>query len=187
MFSLSGRTEDSLVYGPAYYDRIGAPPSASLGDLLANAFAIFSGRIAEILPGFYRGDAVSLLRLKVTRDLAAPTGEPTRDEVFIPYPYADFQLGELRIHKAEPAFRYRPSVGDRLIFFAYWQSGADDRLLAPHDPQHYIFETSTGRVFVPDRLRPAPAIGQLAALESIESALVEQMKRIGRRSAKRED
>jgi hypothetical protein len=149
--------------------RIDPKPNRSFSDLAEQALAIYSGRIESISQGFFDGLPSSLLQVKVTEafrssDLVA------MEKVLIPYPFARFKVGSSTFCGGSAAM-YQPATGDQVLVFIYDPPlNAARTLVYPRSPEIF-FQTTAGRLVVPEPLKTDKELAVAGSLGDLEKLL----------------
>jgi hypothetical protein len=162
----SAAADCPLVLSASEEERTHPKPNGSLSDLDQQALAIYRGRIESISPGFFDGLPYSLLQVEVT-DALRSSELVARNEILIPYPFAQFKIGSSTFCGGDPR-KYRPTIGDEVLVFVYDTPLNSDRTLVyPRSPEIF-FQTAEGHLIVPEALRTDKAIAAASRLEDLE-------------------
>jgi hypothetical protein len=142
----SGKLPACVYYGPSFRSFAGEPRE-TIDQLSRSAVWIARGRIGAITQGFFEGEPFSLLTVHVGRNVAGQAGRT----LYVLYPYAQFQAGDVSFCKDDSRFPHIPHTGDDIAVFApRGTTGAEAPLLIP-DRNYVIFE-SDGRLKFPREL-----------------------------------
>ena len=149
----SGVLPDCVHYGAAFEDHFNPPSDRTLQDVAKNARAILSGEIVGIDQGFYRGEPNSLLEVKVTHRVRASEKLASNDVFYVVFPFARFTMGGVTFCKQDSSFPYRPAIGDRILFFPFYESPDAAGQLLYLGPQQMIFEKRGDGLVLPARFK----------------------------------
>ncbi|HBL28697.1 MAG TPA: hypothetical protein DD490_17820 [Acidobacteria bacterium] len=158
-----------IVLSAGDEDRIDPKPNRSFSDLTEQALAIYSGRVEEISPGFFSGLPSSLLLVSVKEELRA-SDLVARDGLLIPYSFARFKAGGATFCGGG-AGMYQPKRGDQVLVFIYDPPlDAAGTLVYPRSPEIF-FQSSDGRLIIPEPLKADRDVAAAGSLESLEDLL----------------
>jgi hypothetical protein len=153
-------------------DRMNPKPNRSFSDLTEQAIAIYSGRIEEVSTGFFSGIPSSLLRVKVSETFRS-SPLVASGEVLVPYPFAQFKVGDSMFCGGRFGM-YQPRAGDKVLVFIYDPPlNAEGTLVYPRSPEIF-FQTSAGRLIVPDLLKTDRAISAAANIDNLKNLLLRE-------------
>lgn len=114
----SGLRRECIYYGTE--ERIADPKGRSLEEVLANALAVYRGRVIGRAEGFYRGMPGTLLKVAVTARFKSPDAHGQPDEILVYYPYAHFTIDGVTICKRDANYPpVSPELGAEVFFLAY--------------------------------------------------------------------
>ena len=162
-----GLTPECVQYGASYRDYANRPSAKTLKDVFGNAKTILQGRVVELVPGFYEGEPSTLLTV-VVEQVLRPIGDLREGStVYVPYPYARFQIGSVRFCKQDSSFPHRPAVGEGLIISPFLNPIDDAGRLFLIQEQEWIFEDNTGKAIFPKVYRGAAEAEGLNSLAEV--------------------
>lgn len=130
------------TFGPPIVERIEPKPNRTLHDLVEHSLLIVSGQVAAVELGFFDGLPYSLLRVKAHRFLSTEGSSTFEEEVYLAYPFAQFQLSGER-YCMGLSEQHRPAVGDRVVAFLFEPSLDDHILFFAPELEEMAFETDT--------------------------------------------
>ena len=149
----SGALTHWIEYGATYARHFNEPLGRTLQEGAEDGRAQLRGEIVGIEPGFYRGEPSSLLEVKITRRLRAKNKFAANDLFYIAYPFARFSIGSINFCKQDSNFPFRPAVGDRILFFPFYEASDAEGRLITLGPQQMIFEKKADGLVLPKRFQ----------------------------------
>lgn len=149
-------------------------PDRTLDDLVANAARVYIGTITALSVGLLDGSGGSLLQLSDAELLKGGDGAAT---VYVFHPWAQARRGRVWLCRQARGYRLRPSVGDRILFFAIHPPLDTERSLYEPEATHFVVEGPGGEAL--------HALPGAAALPATFSGCVERVRVLVR--ANRED
>jgi hypothetical protein len=118
---------------------------------VVNAHAIVAGTIRSVTPGFFWGSPGSLIELdnldKIKLDaLYQNLGE----RLYLRLPYAQFVMNGVEYCQASGPGAYKPTVGDRLLVFAYRAPADTAGTFLYAGSREIIAQPSGGTILIPE-------------------------------------
>lgn len=153
LFSLITEDACSEFSAGLEIERPDTKPHWSYADVAENAGSILAGRIDSIAVGFLDGTPGSLLRIDVSREIRRSGELAAGRYLYLYYPRAAFQIFG-QTHCARNAdFSHLPQVGEGVLIFNFYPPlDADGRLIYTH-AEGVFFESLSGSLVIPKRLR----------------------------------
>lgn len=118
---VSGLRRECVYFGTEDFV-VDPPEGPSVGEVVSEIPSIYRGKIVGIDQGFYRGAPGSLLEIRVVRTFKSSAEQPNPDEVYLYYPFAQFDIADLTVCKRDPRYPLQPDLGDEVFFFGYGRS-----------------------------------------------------------------
>lgn len=146
----------------------------SLKDLTLYSEAIYRGTVRARDSGFMHGRTGSLLQLEIDRALKTPDSRPIPSELFFEYPFADFRIGDMLFCLRPDRTPAAPEVGDSVLVFVLFPP-ADRGLMIDSRSEEILFESSTGVLSLPAKLRSDPLAEDLKSLAGAEERILRMM------------
>lgn len=121
-------------------------PNNNLVELTASSLAIYRGKVAGRAVGFYLGHAGTLLRVEVQRELKGDGELASAREVYVHYPYGEFEVGGRKFCLSDRRYPQPPRDGDAVLLFVLREPlDARRRLIVP-EPTEIVFESGKGEL-----------------------------------------
>ena len=139
----------------------------NLTDLTLSAEAIYRGTIRARDAGFIEGRVGSLLFVEIDETLKAPGERPVVKQLFVEYPFADFQIGDMLFCLRPDRTPAVPEEGDSILVFVLFPP-TDRGLVVGSRSEEILFESSAGALSLPTSLRgdlPSQRLKTLADAE----------------------
>ena len=137
---------------------------STIDDLVRSSNAIYEGKVSAIVPGFFDGQPSSLLRVEVANALKSSAAYDPAAGLYVPYPAANFTIGNTRFCARPMHSNHEPRVGDRVLIFAL-HPPADDRGRLLHiESGDLLFESADGKLSIPNRFRNDITVRELRSL-----------------------
>jgi hypothetical protein len=167
-------SECATVFGAPVVERVNPKPNQSFKDLKTHAIGAYSGRVVNVTQGFFDGLPSSLLQVQVENRLRA-ANSVHQDELWVVYPYARFQVGDVKFCTGVASMD-RPEIGDRILVFLYNPPLDAGRKLVVPEPQEIIFQKSQGGLRLPRELEGDAELGTARTLSQIERSLAAEFR-----------
>lgn len=138
----------------------GDKPWQTFSDLVAHSLGIFKGEITAVGPGFYFGDAGSLLQIRVTEVLKPARAYKSTSFLYVFYPGGEFEAAGYRFCSSDASLPPLPQVGDSILLLPYHPPDDAERQVVSLLNEELLLEHA-GELRLPSRLQNDPLLREL--------------------------
>lgn len=152
-------------------------PRDSFEALVRHARDIVGGRVVAIDQGFVNGLPSSMLEVELDTVLRSSGDFAASRTLYVVHPYAVFRIGNTAFCRKEPAYPYRPQIGDRVLLFpASAPIDAHDMLVWP-EAEEVVAEKPEGGLVVGRSLQGEKPFADFSVLDELIQRLRGDLER----------